>query len=125
MNTIVRVLFGSNLYGTATPESDTDYKSVHIPNGRDIILQQVKGVIATNSKADTTRKNEAEDIDDESFSLHKYLHLVSQGDMMATELRDLIAQHDKPEALFASRVIVEAARQVVAGKLNRIANGEG
>jgi hypothetical protein len=35
------------------------------------------------------------------------------------ELRELIAQHTKPGALFASKVIAEAARQTIVGKLNR------
>lgn len=36
MTTIVRVKFGSHLYGTNTPTSDLDFKSVHIPPARDI-----------------------------------------------------------------------------------------
>lgn len=35
------------------------------------------------------------------------------------ELQALIAAHGKPDALFASKVIVAAARQVMAAKLNR------
>lgn len=38
MKRIVRIKFGSHLYGTDTPASDLDYKSVHIPDARDIIL---------------------------------------------------------------------------------------
>ena len=42
MNQIVRIEFGSHLYGTATESSDHDYKSVYIPSAKDILLQRVK-----------------------------------------------------------------------------------
>ena len=40
---IVRIEFGSHLYGTSTSASDHDYKSVYIPSASDILLQRVKG----------------------------------------------------------------------------------
>lgn len=83
---IIRIKFGSHLYGTSTPESDLDFKSVHVPAGRDILLQRVKEVTQLHTKVDSRLKNTADDVDDESFSLHKYLQLVAGGDMMATEL---------------------------------------
>ena len=39
LNIVVKMKFGSHLYGTSTPLSDTDYKAVYIPEARDIILQ--------------------------------------------------------------------------------------
>ena len=41
MQNIVRIQFGSHLYGTNTPLSDLDYKSVHIPSCSDIVMQTV------------------------------------------------------------------------------------
>jgi predicted nucleotidyltransferase len=52
---IVRVQHGSHLYGTNTPSSDMDYKGVHIPNGRAIILQRTIGRAAI-IKLDDMRK---------------------------------------------------------------------
>jgi predicted nucleotidyltransferase len=43
VRTIVRIKFGSHLYGTATLASDIDYKSVFVPSATDILLQRVKG----------------------------------------------------------------------------------
>jgi len=83
---IVRSIFGSQLYGTSTPTSDTDYKSVYIPSAREIILQKAKGVLSNSTKTDNTIKNSAEDIDDECFTLHKFMQMLIAGDMIATEL---------------------------------------
>lgn len=38
MKELVRMKFGSHLYGTATPESDTDIKGVFLPELRDLLL---------------------------------------------------------------------------------------
>lgn len=85
METILRVKFGSNLYGTNTPESDTDYKSIHIPDGKSIIMQRVEDVIINSTNDDRTR-NTSSDIDDESFSIAKFISMCQTGDMVAYEL---------------------------------------
>ena len=41
MEEIVKILYGSHLYGTDTKHSDRDYKGVYIPGWRDIILSKV------------------------------------------------------------------------------------
>lgn len=90
-NTLIKVKFGSHLYGTSTPESDTDYKAVHIPDGKQIIMQSFQRVI-TNSSGDPNSKNTKDDIDDESYAIVKFLDMVKQGDMVSYELL-----HVKPE----------------------------
>lgn len=82
---LLKVRFGSHLYGTNTPESDTDYKSVIIPDGRDILMQSAPRVIS-NSTGTDAEKNSKDDIDDESFSIMKYFDMLRDGDMIATEL---------------------------------------
>ena len=86
MNIIMRSIFGSQLYGSNTPTSDLDYKSVFIPSARDILMQRAKGVVSNSTKTDNNIKNSVEDIDDESFSLHKFMQMLNAGDMIATEL---------------------------------------
>ena len=83
--TLIRIQHGSHLYGTSTPESDRDYKSVFLPAGRDIILQRVPKVIdrGTGSKH---LKNTKDDIDDQSFALQKFLDMLTSGDTVATEI---------------------------------------
>jgi hypothetical protein len=88
MKTIARIKCGSHLFGTATPSSDVDFKSIHIPSAYDIIMLNpvAKGVVTNSTKQNTTLKNSADDIDDENFSIHKFMNMLQVGDMVATEL---------------------------------------
>lgn len=87
VKTIVRLKYGSQLYGTATPTSDTDYKSVHLPSGEALLLTRPEHHLNNSTKkaGSNTAKNTAEDVDDESFALHKFFQMVENGDMMAIE----------------------------------------
>lgn len=75
--------FGSHVYGTNVPTSDHDYKAVHLPSGRDILLQRPQNTINVKTKLDGTKKNTAEDVDFESFSLQQYLKLLLEGQTVA------------------------------------------
>lgn len=86
MRTLVTMRFGSHLYGTSTPASDIDLKSVHLPDAESILLQRVKGVITANTKADKGARNTADDIDRESFVLQKFLGLVAEGQTVALDM---------------------------------------
>ena len=81
---LMRALYGSHLYGTSTPSSDTDYKSVHLPSGEGILLGRPEMTVGKSGGGKA--KNSAEDIDDESFSLAKFFQMLEVGDMMAMEL---------------------------------------
>jgi predicted nucleotidyltransferase len=76
MKTLVKMQFGSHVYGTNVSTSDHDYKAVHLPEGRDILLQRPKNTINIKTKVDGTKKNTAEDVDFESFSVQQYLKLL-------------------------------------------------
>jgi len=86
MEEVVRMRFGSHLYGTNTPQSDLDFKAVYIPDARDIILGRVKDVVSTTTKTNNLSKNTSEDIDTETISLHKYLKLVAEGQTVAIDM---------------------------------------
>lgn len=86
MNTIVRIKFGSHLYGTATPASDIDYKSVFVPDGRDILLQRVRGSISNQRPKAEGEKNYAGEIDEEAYSLQRYLGLAAEGQTVALDM---------------------------------------
>jgi len=83
---IIRVKFGSHLYGTNLPTSDIDIKSVYLPSGRDILLQRVRPTISESTKLDPHAKNSPLDIDNESFSLQQYLKLLTEGQTLALDL---------------------------------------
>lgn len=86
MKTLVKMQFGSHLYGTATPASDMDIKAVHLPSADDILLQRAKPVFSTKTKLDMSAKNSADDVDFESYSLQKYLALVAEGQTVALDM---------------------------------------
>jgi hypothetical protein len=88
MNTVVRIKFGSHLYGTNTPTSDTDYKSVFIPESRDIILQCCPRTMSmgTGRKKEEGERNLTTDVDNECYSLHYYLQLLREGQTGAVDM---------------------------------------
>lgn len=86
MKSIMKCRFGSHLYGTSTPESDIDYKSVFIPIGRDILLQRAKGSISNQRPKGDGEKNYAGEVDEERFSLQRFLQLASEGQTVALDM---------------------------------------
>jgi hypothetical protein len=86
MKQIVRQRFGSHLYGTSTPESDEDFKSVFIPDGRDILLQRAKGSINNQRPKGDGEKNYAGEVDEERFSLQRFLQLAAEGQTVALDM---------------------------------------
>jgi hypothetical protein len=86
METIFRTKFGSHLYGTDTPTSDLDFKSIHLPSANDILLQRVKGSVGDRKGKTEGEKNSPEDIDDESYSLQRYLSLLAEGQTVAIDM---------------------------------------
>jgi hypothetical protein len=83
---IVSIKFGSHLYGTATPQSDLDFKAVYVPDARSILLQRVKGSIMESRRKAEKEKNLPGEIDRESYSLQKYLALVAEGQTVALDI---------------------------------------
>jgi len=86
MRRLIELKFGSHLYGTNTPTSDVDYKAVHLPDRREILLGRAKPVYTANSKVDQRTKNNADDVDYESYCLQKYLTLVAEGQTVALDM---------------------------------------
>ena len=86
MEKIVRILFGSSLYGTNTPTSDTDYKAVYIPTAEDILLRRVKESISYSKEKVEFEKNSSADIDEEIYSFDKYLKLVAEGQTVSLDM---------------------------------------
>lgn len=85
MEMICKILHGSHIYGLNTPESDKDYKAVYLPTLEDLILKKDSDHILENSN-DSNTKNTKDDIDFETFSLHRFLNLVMNGQPMAIEM---------------------------------------
>lgn len=86
MNLVTRIEFGSHLYGTSTPDSDHDWKSVYLPEARDILLQRVQASTGHTVKRSEGLRNTAQDTDDEAYSLQRYLQLLSEGQTVALDM---------------------------------------
>jgi hypothetical protein len=86
--TLYRTKFGSHLYGTSTPDSDTDYKSIFLPSLDNLILADLgdKCRSRTLRRGDDNEKNDKNDVDDESWSLQYWLSLVRAGDTGALDV---------------------------------------
>jgi hypothetical protein len=83
---IVRMVFGSHLYGTSTPESDTDYKGVYFPTVADVLLQRVKKSRNFDMRSGNAGKNTSADVDEEIYSLLYFVALACQGQMVALDM---------------------------------------
>lgn len=84
--TLIRTKFGSHLYGTNTPESDFDFKTVTLPPARDILLQRVQSATSNRRPKAHGEKNAPGDLDTEDFALHRYLSLLAEGQTVALDI---------------------------------------
>ncbi len=82
---IFRCVAGSRLFGTETPTSDTDYKAVHVPDARSILLGTADAVI-DQSTGSNNSSNSADDVDLVSFPVRKYLKMLSKMETNAIEM---------------------------------------
>jgi len=77
--------FGSHLYGTATLESDLDYKGIFLPTKEDLLLGRVpKSFNYSTSKGES--RNTKDDVDIELYSLHYFLKLACDGQTVAMDM---------------------------------------
>lgn len=83
---IVKVLFGSHLYGTSTPQSDKDYKGIGFQDRRDLLINGPKKHLEYSSTGDSNKKNTNEDIDVEIFTLHEFIKLTLAGQTVGIDL---------------------------------------
>ena len=83
---LVFMIFGSQLYGTNTPESDTDYKGVFMPPYKEILLNRIPKSININTKKGGQTKNTSEDTDTEVYSLHYFIKLACEGQTVALDM---------------------------------------
>ena len=84
MRSIVKILYGSHMYGTASEESDTDYKGVFLPSLEDCILNRVPRSISKSSG--NGAKNTSSDVDEEYYSLQYFLKLACNGEMIVLDM---------------------------------------
>ena len=106
--TIVRIKYGSHLYGTETAASDTDYKGVFLPTKKQIFLGSIPKSYNNAKKKIRGQKNTAGDVDLEVYSLHYFIKLACEGQTVALDMlhapRDMILESsDTWESIIANR----------------------
>ena len=85
MKKIVRMVFGSHMYGLDTPNSDMDYKGIYLPELDDLLLGTAAKNISHSTGNDDS-KNTADDIDDDWYSLGEFLKLATKGETVALDM---------------------------------------
>lgn len=84
---IVKIKFGSHLYGTNRPESDEDYLGVFIPSTEDVFgMEGCPKEWTLNEKHSVGTKNEKGDVDYKLYSLSRYFEMLSEGQSAALEI---------------------------------------
>jgi len=84
---IYSVYSGSQLYGLTTPESDVDIVSVFMPTAYDLLSLQKRDLVEESTKKSSEkRRNDHNDIDNNSYSLPNYMKLILQGNPNLTEI---------------------------------------
>jgi hypothetical protein len=85
MKDILRIRFGSHLYGTSTPTSDEDWKGVFVPETRDVLLGHIPKT-ANSERGQDGVKNAPGELDLENYSLHHFVRLAVQGQTVALDM---------------------------------------
>lgn len=83
---IVKMVFGSHLYGTATAKSDKDFKGVALPSWEQVALGKIPKHIEHSSTGKDHSKNTADDVDTEIFTIHNFVKLMLQGQTVAMDM---------------------------------------
>jgi len=81
---IFKSLYGSHLYGTSTPDSDMDYKQIHM-NATDIMLTG-KDSGGFNQNTNAKGRNTKDDVDFESKELRTFIKDCLGGQTYAADL---------------------------------------
>lgn len=71
---ICKTIYGSNLYGTNIPTSDTDEKGVYLPTKEDCFLGTIKDTVNIDG------------VDGTLFSIQKFMRLAAEGQSVAIEM---------------------------------------
>jgi hypothetical protein len=74
---VILSVAGSNMYGTATEDSDKDYLGIFMPTREDILMNRVKKQVHLPKESG---------LDLQMWSIHYFLKLALQGETMAIDL---------------------------------------
>lgn len=100
MNVLYTCLTGSKLYGTDTPKSDTDRKSIILPDMKRLLAGTGKIAITNRNTNTSGQSNTKDDEDHEYIPLQRFAHDFIKGQSYALEMAfSLEAEHAEPKVL--------------------------
>lgn len=82
---IVKMKFGSHLYGLETENSDTDYKGIFLPSKEVCFLNKIPKTIS-ESTGNNFSRNKKEDIDSDFFSLQYFIKMCLKGEIISLDM---------------------------------------
>ena len=81
---IMKMKFGSHLYHMNNENSDTDYIGIVLPTAKQILMQEADFQISKSTGNDGS-KNSADDIDEQYYSIMRFLKMASKGELHAID----------------------------------------
>lgn len=123
MKLLYEVVHGSHLYGTNTSDSDLDIKGVYAPYSYDVLCgeEPALNVISKANKGDN-EKSDKDTVERKYYSLAKFYHLLSKGDIGCTEM--LFAQHKATQKFdnFIKEILDNAPNYMISKKIVSFVN---
>lgn len=82
---LFKTVFGSQLYGTDTPNSDQDFRGVFLPSTLREHYDKKRSIFE-KTKKDNSVKNNADDVDIEIYTLKYFLYMAVNGNTPAIDM---------------------------------------
>jgi hypothetical protein len=105
MQPLFTCLYGSHLYGTSTPESDHDYKTVVLWDFDKLLLGKAPKISTNKTNTEFCRKNSAEDVDDEYIPVQIFAQHFMEGQSYALELAHNVEGTEAGQVVYDPRFV--------------------
>lgn len=118
MNLLYEVVHGSHLYGTNTSDSDLDIKGVYAPYSYDVLCGEEPALnVISKANKRINEKSDKNTIERKYYSLAKFYHLLSKGDIGCTEM--LFARNFATQKFdnFVKEILDYAPRYMISKKI--------
>ena len=118
MNLLYEVVHGSHLYGTNTFDSDLDIKGVYAPYSYDVLCGEEPALnVISKANKRINEKSDKNTIERKYYSLAKFYHLLSKGDIGCTEM--LFARNFATQKFdnFVKEILDDAPRYMISKKI--------
>lgn len=118
MNLLYEVVHGSHLYGTNISDSDLDIKGVYAPYSYDVLCGEEPALnVISKANKRINEKSDKNTIERKYYSLAKFYHLLSKGDIGCTEM--LFARNFATQKFdnFVKEILDYAPRYMISKKI--------